>query len=272
MFEEFESVDHVTLQVSTLCVSSEFTYSPSAFYYPSPEQNLLLFYFWCIMLSVLPPPRHAYTTTPTNNHPAPRVDHTVSLNTFSPILSRHSTKRKDVIPTNNVQQIQIARLNAKIPPYGQRSGYVPREPEDFGDGGAFPEIHIKQYPLDMGRKNVQKSTSGQVALRVNEKGEVQYDAILRENMRKDQIVECFPFNFLLDSLYSKCDFLLFLLYFLCIHSVFPFVFPLYSHCIFPLNHGPKSLHRHYHYHQSDVLEIRRLNPQRNGRRRYGQTL
>jgi len=38
------------------------------------------------------------------------------------------------------------------PPYGQRQGFVPRAPEDFGDGGAFPEIHVAQYPLDMGRK------------------------------------------------------------------------------------------------------------------------
>lgn len=38
-----------------------------------------------------------------------------------------------------------------IPPYGQRENYVPRRIEDFGDGGAFPEIHILQYPLDMGR-------------------------------------------------------------------------------------------------------------------------
>lgn len=33
------------------------------------------------------------------------------------------------------------------PPYGQRKGYLPRTAEDFGDGGAFPEIHIAQFPL-----------------------------------------------------------------------------------------------------------------------------
>lgn len=38
-----------------------------------------------------------------------------------------------------------------IPPYGQRANYIPRRREDYGDGGAFPEIHIAQYPLDMGR-------------------------------------------------------------------------------------------------------------------------
>lgn len=37
------------------------------------------------------------------------------------------------------------------PPYGQRRGWVPRNFTDYGDGGAFPEIHVAQYPLDMGR-------------------------------------------------------------------------------------------------------------------------
>lgn len=38
-----------------------------------------------------------------------------------------------------------------VPPYGQRQGFVPRAQADFGDGGAFPEIHVAQYPLEMGR-------------------------------------------------------------------------------------------------------------------------
>ena len=77
--------------------------------------------------------------------------------------------------------------NANIPPYGSRSGYVPRDPEHFGDGGAFPEIHIKQYPLDMGRKNFSSLNSkGTIALHVNESGELSYDSILKQNMRKEQ--------------------------------------------------------------------------------------
>ena len=42
-----------------------------------------------------------------------------------------------------------ALVSAKIsaPPYGQRRGWIPRHEADFGDGGAFPEIHVAQYPL-----------------------------------------------------------------------------------------------------------------------------
>ena len=45
-----------------------------------------------------------------------------------------------------------------VPAYGARKGFVPRIKDDFGDGGAFPEIHVAQYPLDMGRLD-KKSTA-----------------------------------------------------------------------------------------------------------------
>jgi len=47
---------------------------------------------------------------------------------------------------------EVRQVQLDIPPYGKRHGFVPRNPEDFGDGGAFPEIHISQFPLGMGRK------------------------------------------------------------------------------------------------------------------------
>ena len=39
----------------------------------------------------------------------------------------------------------------KIPAYGARAGFIPRSNEDFGEGGAYPEVHVAQYPLNMGR-------------------------------------------------------------------------------------------------------------------------
>jgi hypothetical protein len=47
---------------------------------------------------------------------------------------------------------RIVRKASGAPPYGQRSGWIPRTLDDFGDGGAFPEISIAQYPLEMGKK------------------------------------------------------------------------------------------------------------------------
>lgn len=59
------------------------------------------------------------------------------------------------------------RRNA-VPAYGKRKGFIPRVREDFGDGGAFPEIHIAQYPLDMGR--VDKKSTAIVAVNVGVTG------------------------------------------------------------------------------------------------------
>ena len=49
-------------------------------------------------------------------------------------------------------QLEQATIRKEPPTYGQRKGWVPRALEDYGDGGAFPEIHIAQYPLNMGKK------------------------------------------------------------------------------------------------------------------------
>jgi len=52
------------------------------------------------------------------------------------------------------------KVRKEPPAYGQRKGWVPRGLEDYGDGGAFPEIHVVQYPLNMGKK---KATANAVS-------------------------------------------------------------------------------------------------------------
>lgn len=47
----------------------------------------------------------------------------------------------------------------QVPPYGSRQSFVPRSQEDFGDGGAFPEIHVAQFPLEMGRPAAKKKAA-----------------------------------------------------------------------------------------------------------------
>src|SRR2546423_6913215 len=73
------------------------------------------------------------------------------------------------------------------PPYGQRSGWRPRSAEDFGDGGAFPEIPVAQYPLEMGRKGT-ASTSNALAIQVDAEGKVKYDAIARQGHSENRFV------------------------------------------------------------------------------------
>ncbi|XP_071717304.1 SNW/SKI-interacting protein-like [Rutidosis leptorrhynchoides] len=47
-----------------------------------------------------------------------------------------------------------------IPLYNtaERLNYRPSKAHQYGDGGAFPEIHYAQYPLDMGSRNKDSSS------------------------------------------------------------------------------------------------------------------
>ncbi|KPJ01168.1 Puff-specific protein Bx42 [Papilio xuthus] len=74
-----------------------------------------------------------------------------------------------------------------VPPYGQRKGWVPRAEEDYGDGGAFPEIHVAQYPLGMGARG-KESTSNALAVQLDEAGRVKYSAIARQGHSADKII------------------------------------------------------------------------------------
>lgn len=72
------------------------------------------------------------------------------------------------------------------PAYGLRAGWRPRSAEDYGDGGAFPEIPVAQYPLDMGKKP--SSSSNALAVQVDAEGKVKYDAIARQGHNDKRIV------------------------------------------------------------------------------------
>lgn len=72
-----------------------------------------------------------------------------------------------------------------VPPYGHRKHWFPRNAEDFEDGGAFPEIHMPQYPLGMGQ---QKSSSNALVMKTDKDGKVRYDELVRHGHAKDRIV------------------------------------------------------------------------------------
>ncbi|KAI9339894.1 SKIP/SNW domain-containing protein [Obelidium mucronatum] len=77
------------------------------------------------------------------------------------------------------------------PPYGQRKGWMPRSTLDFADGGAFPEIHTAQYPLDMGRKTGAAkagTSSGTLALQTDADGNLRYDMVLTHQARDGKII------------------------------------------------------------------------------------
>ncbi|KAH8652513.1 SKIP/SNW domain-containing protein [Xylariales sp. PMI_506] len=91
-----------------------------------------------------------------------------------------------IVGPGQIDESQIVLRRSGPPPYGQRAGWRPRAQEDFGDGGAFPEIPVAQYPLEMGKKG--SSTSNALAIQVNADGKVKYDAIARQGHGEDRIV------------------------------------------------------------------------------------
>lgn len=87
--------------------------------------------------------------------------------------------------------------------------FVPRSVRDFDDGGAFPEIHVAQYPLRLGdpranrRRPVRMDGNGNgrapvagsivqssavVVADVDENGRTNYDAVVRQGTNRDKIV------------------------------------------------------------------------------------
>ncbi|MES1916020.1 MAG: hypothetical protein MHM6MM_007881 [Cercozoa sp. M6MM] len=89
---------------------------------------------------------------------------------------------------------EVKPVQAKrIPSYGRRKGFRPIRPADFGNGGAFPELHFRQYPRGMGRKSARKTgTSNALVVSSTssgtEVGEADLSsAIVRQRMRPDQV-------------------------------------------------------------------------------------
>lgn len=89
-------------------------------------------------------------------------------------------------PANEVKSVVAIGIK-EAPPYLRRQNFVPRRAEDFGDGGSFPEVHVAQYPLDMGRPDGIQSNKT-LAVTVNSEGSINYDAILRQGANRDKII------------------------------------------------------------------------------------
>ncbi|KAK6057393.1 inhibitor of Apoptosis domain protein [Cooperia oncophora] len=90
--------------------------------------------------------------------------------------------REDALPTPTGIVVK------EPPPYGRRQGFKPRNAEDFGDGGAFPEIHVAQFPLGMGLGERKGKNEGQIALQYDADGKLRHDAIARLGHDKNKVV------------------------------------------------------------------------------------
>ncbi|KAK4138642.1 hypothetical protein BT67DRAFT_413192 [Trichocladium antarcticum] len=90
-----------------------------------------------------------------------------------------------IVAADQIDETQIVLKRSGPPPYLARAGWRPRAPEDFGDGGAFPEIPVAQYPW---AKQDGASRSNALAVQVDAEGKVDYAAIARQGHGSDRII------------------------------------------------------------------------------------
>lgn len=101
--------------------------------------------------------------------------------------TRAAPRGPRIVSASELDETQVVLKRAGPPPYGQRAGWRPRAAEDFGDGGAFPEIPFAQYPLDMGRAD-KTTKSNALAIQVDGDGKVKYDAIARQGHTEGRVI------------------------------------------------------------------------------------
>ena len=65
---------------------------------------------------------------------------------------------------------------------------MPRRQEDFGAGGAFPEVHVAQYPISMGLREAAPGSSDVLAVTVDARGRVAFGAVVRQGENAAKIV------------------------------------------------------------------------------------
>lgn len=109
----------------------------------------------------------------------------MSLASFLPKPRNQQIKTDSVYDQTSIISDEIVGP----PPYRHRKGFIPKTVEDFGNGGAFPEIHVVQYPLDMGRKKSMKTSSTKtLPLQIDKDGKIRYDAVLRQGHGDTRII------------------------------------------------------------------------------------
>ena len=96
-------------------------------------------------------------------------------------------------PTSSSTALTASSTPFVPPPYGHRAGFLPRHVADFGTGGSFPEIHIPQFPLGLGKKDSEAAAGGSglslilhnssttsVPVQYDADGQFKYDAIVQQ--------------------------------------------------------------------------------------------
>jgi len=120
--------------------------------------------------------------------PVPKVSKQASVEI---IVASSSSVKQDKKPGVQVapsyeERCALARSSGD----SRKAVFVPRSLKDFDDGGAFPEIHVAQYPRNMGNPHLKTQSTDLVKgtarvehhqvlnLEIDSQGKVNYDAVV----------------------------------------------------------------------------------------------
>lgn len=122
------------------------------------------------------------------------VTHSSAAKNVSINISSSSSTSRNKAPTYE-QRCKAASDLSRLPPAERKHKrlFVPRSLADFDDGGAFPEIHVAQYPRHMGNPHLKKkkasfsvpgaivpaNSQSIVNIEVDKDGEISYDVIVK---------------------------------------------------------------------------------------------
>ena len=159
----------------------------------------------------LPPPRKMVLPAPKRASAEEGGSSSASLVPKAAKAAAHKKQAPVKKPVPSYEdRCQAAAALVKLPPAERKRQklFVPRSLADFDDGGAFPEIHVAQYPRHMGNPHVKKkapppadagkesavrgahSTTSKaiINVEVDANGEVSYDAIVKSGTNSDKKV------------------------------------------------------------------------------------
>jgi SNW domain-containing protein 1 len=152
-------------------------------------------------LSLPPPRKSAALTAPASRATTETTlvvsedqeEENVSPTFQAPAAAAAAATKKPLRAPAYEERCRAASELAKMTPDERRNNpsklFVPRSLEDFDDGGAFPEIHVAQYPRHMGNPHLkrkvttangfQTASRAIVNVEVDQNGEISYDAIVK---------------------------------------------------------------------------------------------
>ena len=85
------------------------------------------------------------------------------------------------------EQSSVVTTVATCPPYGKRKNWFPKRQDDYGDGGAFPEIHMPQFPLNMGSKDDNATQGNALVKQTDADGKIKYEMIAKQGQRANKV-------------------------------------------------------------------------------------